>query len=157
MKTVRIAIASFITLLALSGITAFPLRTEAQYLMSIGSMFPDVIADWITAVFISVTLTPDIVLYGTDWLAFAHLVIALFFIPVYMDPVKYKVNLLIAMVACAGVFFVAFICGAIRGIPFFHQLIDCSFGFIGFLLLLFIYKRINLLEPHHPIVYESIH
>jgi hypothetical protein len=47
------------------------------------------------------------------------------------------------MVACAAVFFLAFICGPIRGIPFFHQLIDCSFGFFGFFPLYYVYRKIN--------------
>ncbi len=29
----------------------------------------------------------------------------------------------------------ALICGPIRNIPFFWQLIDCSFGIVGFILL----------------------
>jgi len=37
----------------------------------------------------------------------------------------------VGLVACAGVIVVAFICGAIRGIPLGWRLIDCSFGVIG--------------------------
>jgi hypothetical protein len=149
MKTIRINILLFSVLLILSGVTAFPLKMETQFLVNIGSIFPEVLQNWILTVHKSVSATPDVVLYGTDWLAFAHLVIALFFIPVYLDPVKYKINLIMAMTACAGVFLLAFICGPIRGIPFFHQLIDCSFGLIGFLLLFYVYKRINILEQQN--------
>jgi serine/threonine protein kinase len=39
--------------------------------------------------------------------------------------------------ACIAVFPVAFVAGTIRGIPFFWQLIDCSFGLVGGLLLLY--------------------
>ncbi len=146
MKTkIRKALLRFIVLLALSGVTAFPLRMETQYLMSIRHLFPDTLSNWITKVYESVAATPDVVLYGTDWLAFGHLVIALFFIPVYIDPVKYKINLIMGMIACVGVFPIAFICGTIRGIPFFHQLIDCSFGVFGFLFLYYILKKINTL------------
>ncbi len=143
---IRTAIVVFIVLLVLSGVTAFPLRTELDFLIAHKNSFPDTLANWIQTVYDSVKQTPDVVLYGTDWLAFAHIIIALFFIPVYIDPIRYKANLIVAMTACGAVFLLAFICGPIRGIPFFHQLIDCAFGFIGFFPLFFVYKKINKLK-----------
>ena len=143
---IRLTLIVFISLLILSGITAFPLRGEMDFLMSYKHVFPDFMQLWIEEIYHAIIQTPDLVLYGTDWLAFAHIVIALFFIPVYIDPERYKANLVIAMVACAAVFVIAFVCGPIRGIPFFHQLIDCSFGFIGFWPLLYTYKKINQLK-----------
>ncbi|MFT4637937.1 MAG: hypothetical protein ACI8T1_001253 [Verrucomicrobiales bacterium] len=38
--------------------------------------------------------------YGTDWLAFGHLVIALFFIPVWKNPVRNIANLRAGIAAC---------------------------------------------------------
>ena len=149
MKTltqIRIALMIFIILLILSGITAFPLRTEMDFLLLHKAAFPDFISDWIGEVYQAVEKTPDLVLYGTDWLAFAHIIIALFFIPVYADPIRYKANLVVAMMACASVFPLAFICGPIRGIPFFHQLIDCSFGLFGFIPLFFVYRKIKQMK-----------
>lgn len=143
---IRLTLIVFITLLLLSGITAFPLRGEMDFLMAHKGMFPSFMQLWIEEIYLAIAQTPDLVLYGTDWLAFAHIIIALFFIPVYIDPARYQANLVIAMVACAAVFVIAFVCGPIRGIPFFHQLIDCSFGFIGFWPLLYTYKKINQLE-----------
>ena len=96
--------------------------------------------------YLNINQTPDVILYGTDWLAFAHLVIALFFIGVYIDPVKNKFNVVVGMIACAGVFPLAFIMGPLRGIPFFHQLIDCSFGVLGLIPLMIVYKKIKKLE-----------
>lgn len=138
----------FIVLLALSGITAFPLRTETRYLADIAHRFGPAMQRWIFKVYRAVESTPDIVLYGTDWLAFSHLVIALFFIPVYIDPVRYRANLFAGMVACAGVIPLAFICGGIRGIPLFHQLIDCAFGIIGVLPLWYVYRQTRKLQEH---------
>lgn len=143
---IRIAIIVFVALLVLSGVTAFPLRTEMDFLIQHKNSFPGALPNWIQAVYDAVKQTPDVVLYGTDWLAFAHIIIALFFVPVYIDPVRYKANLLVAMTACGAVFLLAFICGPIRHIPFFHQLIDCSFGFIGFFPLYFVYKKICQLQ-----------
>jgi len=146
MKKIRILLVIFMSLLILSGITAFPLRTEMDFLMMHKNRFPSSLANWIETIYNAIQQTPDVVLYGTDWLAFAHVIIALFFIPVYINPIRYKANLIVAMVACGAVFILAFVCGPIRGIPFFHQLIDCAFGFIGFFPLWFVYKKINQLE-----------
>lgn len=147
-KKIRMVLVAFIILLALSGITAFPVRTEIKFLVDHISAFPQFLQNWIMQLSSSIQQTPDVMLYGTDWLAFAHIIIALFFIPVFIDPIKYKINLQIGMVACILVFPLAFICGPIRNIPFFHQLIDCSFGLIGICFLYFIYTRINKLDPH---------
>lgn len=146
-RKVRMVLAAFIILLALSGITAFPIRTEIAFLVHHISSFPPFFQNWIMQLSSSIQQTPDVMLYGTDWLAFAHIIIALFFIPVFIDPIKYKINLHIGMIACVLVFPLAFICGPIRNIPFFHQLIDCSFGLIGILFLYFVHTRINKLIP----------
>lgn len=143
---IRLLLIEFIVLLALSGITAFPLRTEMEFLAHHKDSFPDFLTGWIEQVNAAILQTPDTVLYGTDWLAFAHLIIALFFIPVYRQPQRYIHNLEVGMIACGAVFLLAFICGPIRGIPFFHQLIDCSFGLLGFIPLWYVHKKIKKLE-----------
>lgn len=146
MKTIRLHLVVFISLLLISGITAFPLQMEIDFLYSQRHLFSVTLATWIEKVHITLHQTPDISMYGTDWLAFAHIIISLFFIPVYRQPLIYKVNLKVGMAACLLVFPLAFICGPIRGIPFFHQLIDCSFGLIGFLYLWYILFKINRLN-----------
>lgn len=145
-KQIRRLIIFFIISLALSGITAFPLQTEMDFLQEHCSSFPDFMCTWITEVNASVSKTDSIVLYGTDWLAFAHIIIALFFIGVYINPVKNKYIVQVGMIACVAVFPLAFICGPIRDIPFFHQIIDCCFGIIGFIPLKIIYNKIKILE-----------
>lgn len=146
LKSIRIKLWLFIILLALSGITAFPLQTELAFLSKDISLFPFFIQTWLLKVNTAIINTPSLVLYGTDWLAFAHLVIALFFIPVLINPMQYQLNIKMGMIACIGVIPLAFFCGSIRGIPFFHQIIDTSFGFFGFLFLLNINKNINQLK-----------
>ncbi|MBL7933875.1 MAG: hypothetical protein JNL60_18370 [Bacteroidia bacterium] len=146
MKTMKRILMAFIVCLLLSGITAFPLRTEMDFLVRYHNSFPNFISIWIKQVHAAISATPDLVLYGTDWLAFAHIIIALFFIPVYLDPIKYRINIIIGVLACILVFPLAFICGPIRGIPFFHQLIDCSFGLFGGILLYIINNKIKKLE-----------
>ena len=143
---IRRVVAVFIILLVLSGVTAFPLITEADWMMTHLNSFPEFFHQWIIHVSNSIHQTPSIVLYGTDWLAFAHLIIAIFFIGVFIDPIKNKFNITVGIIACIAVFPLAFICGPIRGIPFYHQLIDCSFGVFGLIPLIYVRNKINALE-----------
>jgi hypothetical protein len=146
MKTIRIHLSLFIVLLLLSGITAFPLQQEIVFLDSHHHVFSPALQQWLHHLYLVITSTSPVMLYGTDWLAFAHIVISLFFIPVFKKPVQYKDNLKVGITACLLVFPLAFICGPLRGIPFFHQLIDCLFGLFGSLYLYFILRKINKLE-----------
>ena len=75
--------------------------------------------------------------YNTDWLGFSHLVIAACFVLPLVDPVRYRAILHIGLLACAGVIVVGMISGLIRSSPLFWTLIDCSFGIIGAILLLY--------------------
>jgi hypothetical protein len=86
------------------------------------------------------------VLYGTDWLAFAHLIIAVAFIGLYREPVRNKWLIYWGMIACIGVLPLAFICGSIREIPFYWQLIDCSFGVLGIIPLYLLHIWVKKLE-----------
>ena len=146
LKQIRMITSVFIILLLLSGITAFPLITEVNFMVSHLDAFPGYFHPWILKVHQSVHQTPSIVLYGTDWLAFAHIIISLFFIGVYRNPVRNKFIVDVGLMACIGIIPLAFICGPIRNIPFYHQLIDCSFGLLGMIPLFYIKRKINLLE-----------
>jgi hypothetical protein len=98
--------------------------------------------------------------YGTDWLAFAHLVIAVAFLGPYRDPVRNKWVITFGLFACAGVIPLALIAGPIRGIPIEWRIIDCSFGVIGAIPLLLCMWHVAALEnleqprifPHTPSV-----
>ena len=128
----------FIAGLVLSGLTAFPLLYELNALVRIlDADSPGAHGDlalWVLRVRDAIAVTyRDYALlgYGTDWLAFGHLVIALFFVGVWRDPVRNVFTLHAGLIACAGVIPLAMICGPIRGIPFYWRLIDCSFGVFG--------------------------
>ena len=146
MKSIRIHIIIFASLLIISGVTAFPLRDEIRFLYLNTGLFPDFTQTWISRVYTDLNSTPKIMFYGTDWLAFAHIVIALFFVPVFLLPAQHIMNVQIAMVACILILPLAFVCGTVREIPFFHQLTDCMFGVLGFLYLAFIHKKIKQLK-----------
>ena len=84
--------------------------------------------------------------YGTDWLAFAHIVIAIFFIGPFIDPVRNVWVLKAGLIACVLVVPLALICGAIRQIPFGWRLIDCSFGVFGAIPLYYCLRLTRTLD-----------
>jgi hypothetical protein len=131
-----------ITGLALSGITAFPLESELawlkDHLSANGTM-----GIWINTIYQAIKTTNTQfpwLSYGTDWLAFAHLMIAVLFIGPLRDPVRNIWVVHFGMIACVAIIPLAFIAGSIREIPFFWRLIDCSFGVIGIVPLYFASK-----------------
>jgi len=149
---IKICLWIVITSLALSGITAFPLESELAVLKS--HLNPNgMMGIWINTIYQAIKTTNDQfpwLSYGTDWLAFAHLVIAVVFIGPLKDPVRNIWVIQFGMIACISIFPLAFIAGPIRGIPFFWRLIDCSFGVIGFIPLYVSYKYARILENGQP-------
>ncbi len=139
----------FIVFLILSGVTAFPIETELSFLVNRSSSFPLFMQNWLATIYTAVKETnanfPHLS-YGTDWLAFAHIVIATAFIGPLKDPVKNIWVIQFGMIACIMIFPLALIAGPIRHIPFFWQMIDCSFGVFGTIPLYVCYKKIKVLE-----------
>ncbi len=148
-KRIRNLIILFIVGLVLSGVTAFPIESELAIAHSNISSFPGYLQNWISSVYFAVKSTNEnfpYLSYGTDWLAFAHIVIAVAFIGPLRDPVRNIWVIQFGMISCIMIFPLAFIAGPIRGIPFYWQLIDCSFGVFAFALLYLCYKNILKLE-----------
>ena len=143
----------FMVALVLSGVTAFPVETELHWLLSHPSLVPGLAQDWLQDVYSALKETNSkypMLAYGFDWLAFAHIVIAMMFIGPLKDPVKNVWVIDWAMLACIAIFPLAFIAGPIRSIPLFHILIDCSFGVTGLIPLLICKRWIKKLitEKH---------
>lgn len=139
----------FMIALIISGITAIPMAAELSVLEKYPNLFPSAFNNWIIKVHDGIVATNQaypFIAYGTDWLAYAHVMIAILFIGVLKDPVKNKWIVTWGILNCIIIFPVALIAGPIRGIPFFHQMIDCLFGVLGIILLLLIKKRIHILE-----------
>ena len=138
LRKVRWALNVVIIGLVISGITAFPLLTElniiAGWLSDNGDLNPshyEGMTHWVLFVREGLEVsyaTYPFIAYGTDWLAFAHLMIALYFILPWMDPARYIGVLHIGIISSVLIIPLALICGEIRGIPFAWRLIDCSFG-----------------------------
>ena len=155
-RKIRIWLALFIAGLVLSGITAFPLERETAVLnriFGVASTPPPsgepALNAWLRRVHEGVANTDrdyPFMAYGTDWLAFGHLVIAIAFLGPFVDPVRNKWVFFFGIMACIGVLPLAFIAGPIRGIPFYWRLIDSSFGIIGVVPLLICLRYVRLLE-----------
>jgi hypothetical protein len=147
---VRRWILLFMLALVLSGATAFALETEMSWLVEGWPLARSgVFYGWVVRVYEALkdnNIRYPFLAYGYDWLAFAHLVIAVAFIGPLRDPVRNKWVIKFGMVACIMVFPFAFIAGAVRGIPVYWRLIDCSFGAIGLVPLAICYRAIEVLE-----------
>jgi len=136
--------------LVLSGVTAFPLVWELRLLTDwigpvpaqdlteaalepseAGGVFNDLKA-WLWTVRTGLENTQaqyPWIAYGTDWLAFGHLVIAVFFVGPYLWPRRdHRWTLISGMIACVGIVPLAAIAGEVRGIPWGWRLIDCCFA-----------------------------
>ncbi|HEY2643920.1 MAG TPA: hypothetical protein VGI56_09230 [Galbitalea sp.] len=153
---VRIWIAIFIICLVGAGLTAFPLEAELGFATSVlhttwlpaNVLLPGFVS-WIDLVDHAVVATTNnypFIFYGTDWLAFAHIVIAIAFIGPFRDPVRNIWIIQWGMIACVLVVPLAAIAGPIRGIPWGWELIDMSFGVIGIIPLIIVYRLIRRLE-----------
>jgi hypothetical protein len=152
----RASMLVFIIGLVLSGLTAFPLLHElrllSEWMKAADGIVPDSLLLWIETIrdgLEHMHASYPWVAYGTDWLAFGHLVIALFFIRPLMEPLTSRSNIHAGIVACIAIVPLAMICGPIRGIPFYWQLIDCSFGIIGLIPLTYCLLLLKHIETRH--------
>jgi hypothetical protein len=154
LRTIRIWLIVFMAGLVFSGITAFPLEHETGWLTAflqgsrVESAAPGLVV-WLERVHVALSETGrqyPFLAYGTDWLAFAHLAMAVAFIGPLRHPVRNKWVLLFGLIACAGVIPLALIAGHVRGIPLYWRLIDCTFGVFGAMPLLICLRAVRRLE-----------
>lgn len=167
LRRARFWLAVFILGLVLSGITAFPLESEIRWLDGVlhGPLLRTIASStgllwWIDQVQRGVSETNaryPFIAYGTDWLAFAHLVIAVAFVGPWIDPVRNKWVVTFGLIACAGVIPLALIAGPIRGIPFGWRLIDCGFGVLGSIPLLLCRRHTSELEDETDAFVKQSH
>ena len=141
LRHIRCCILFVIFGLAASGVTAFPLQHEIEWIShTLGipqNASPDQFEGfrrWITMIRQGLQQTNahyPFIAYGTDWLAFAHLLLAILFIGPCRDPLRNLWVIDFGIFACIAVFPLALICGQIRGIPIEWRLLDCSFGLVA--------------------------
>lgn len=146
---IRYLLLFFVAALVASGVTAIPLTWESALLNRLlgkGTIVFSVLpafSEWVSFVdqgLQSVSREYPFIRYGTDWLAFAHIMIAVAFLGPLRDPVKNLWVVEFGMIACALIVPTALIFGALRGIPPFWQVLDCSFGVLG-IVPLYIVRR----------------
>jgi hypothetical protein len=141
LRSIRALLAFFIAALALSGLTAIPLRAElalAERILAHASWAPDALLSWLRLVAVALETSLQgypFLAYGTDWLAFAHIVIALAFLGPLLNPARNRWVIEWGLAACVLVIPTALIFGALRGIPLWWRLVDCSFGVFGLIPL----------------------
>lgn len=149
-RRIKVWVWLFIIGLVISGATAIPLQTEVHALAQHFSDSPSsLLSQWLGQVDQALTDVAEkhaFLFYGTDWLAFGHFMIALVFVGALRDPVRNKWLFTFGLIACALLIPYAFVFGAVRGIPFFWRLIDCSFGVIGAVPLWICSKYVTELE-----------
>lgn len=144
-RRIRWFIWLFIFGLVFSGVTAIPTVMEVDALVRTtgaqervaSAPTPEAAPAWAVWLVNTQTALHDtqdhhpVLFYGTDWLAFGHFVIAMVFIGVLRNPVRNRWLFDFGLLACALVIPYAMIFGAVRGIPVWWRLIDCSFGVLG--------------------------
>ena len=155
-KRIRAWLAAFVIGLVLSGITAFPLPWEVGILARMLAWPPIAgvsesigLSAWIDRVLEALRYNEarfPFMAYGTDWLAFAPLVIASAFWGPWRDPVRNVWVIEWAMIACVAVIPLALIAGPLRGIPLGWRIIDCAFGVFGIIPLWLVRRDIGRLE-----------
>jgi hypothetical protein len=148
LQKIRVLIVLFMGGLFLSGLTAFPIETQLNIAHDFiqQEQWSNGFTRWLENVYVGVHETNSrypFISYGTDWLAFAHLVIAVVFIGPLRDPVRNIWVIQFGIIACIAIFPLAL---EIRGIPMFWRLIDCSFGVVGGFLLLRCHKITRRIE-----------
>lgn len=140
LRRIRLLIALVIAGLIGSGISTFPLLRESALLEQLVRAWglPPFIVTWIAQVhagLAEIYAAHPFIGYGTDWLGFGHIAIAIFMIGALIDPVRNIWLIHAAMLACILVVPTALICGAVREIPLWWRAVDSAFGIIGFIPL----------------------
>jgi hypothetical protein len=145
-----------IIVLVVSGVTALPLQTELD-LVARGLGAENLTPEQATSGFVKwILIVRDalhatnakypFLAYGTDWLAFAHIVIAIAFVGALRHPVRNSWLFTFGMIASVLIVPWALITGEVRGIPIYWRLIDASFGVGGFIPCWLCYKWTRELE-----------
>jgi hypothetical protein len=156
----RAVLSAFMLGLIVSGVTAFPLAWEMRLVTTWFGIDPSLppehysgLAFWLATVNRGLHETYAAypwVAYGTDWLAFAHIAIVVYFVGPLINPLRNEWVLCAGLIGCILVLPLALICGPLRGIPFYWRLIDCSFGIFGAIPLLYCLHLTRLMGKATP-------
>ena len=149
LKRIKAFLLLFIFFLFLSGLTAIPIDSELTLLLHFAPPH-SALEIWLSRVLSGYQITKEkypFLLYGYDWLAFAHFVLTILFVGPYKNPVRNIWIIEFGLIACVLVIPFAFVAGYFRGIPIGWRLIDCSFGVFAFALLWYCYFQLKRVFP----------
>ena len=107
LKRIKAFLLLFIFFLFLSGLTAIPIDSELTLLLHFAPPH-SALEIWLSRVLSGYQITKEkypFLLYGYDWLAFAHFVLAILFVGPYKNPVRIKTCL---TASSCGVYHVGF-------------------------------------------------
>lgn len=138
-RKIRAVIIITIIGLLLNGVSAIPLKTELNILLSKPNALPAFLRDWWLYVNKGITETNDkypFMRYGFDWLAFAHLLIAIAFLGPLKDPIKNEWVIIWGMIASVLSVLIALCWERLRGVPIWWSCIDAAIAVIAFIILL---------------------
>lgn len=140
LNRIRALLVIFMAGLVLSGLSAIPLQWEVEILKPwlgsesrVSNFLPE-FSNWIDRIHKGVQSgygQYPFLAYGTDWLAFGHVAIAVAFIGPLREPVKNLWVIEFGLLACLLVIPWALIFSLVREIPLFWTLVDMSFGVLG--------------------------
>lgn len=131
----------FMISLTLSGITAIPVRPGIQFLLDIVPSSWNEVYSFLLYIKQALFSSSEVLFYGYDWLAFAHIIIAILFYGVARDPARNIWVIEFGMIACVLVIPFALLMGYFRGIPLWWRFVDCSFGLFGIIPLWFAHRK----------------
>ncbi len=120
--------------LFLSGVTLWPVVWELETIVDLvwgdaGASGPvhALMLDTIEAIRYTESRYPFL-LYGYDWLAFAHIMLAILFFGAIRDPVRNVWVVQFGLIACAAVPVLAGVCIPLRHMPFAWFWVDVAFA-----------------------------
>ena len=134
--------------LFVSGVTIWPAFAELSWLSNAAGGLPP-LQSWLLRCLTGLKETGKaypFLLYAGDWLAFAHILLALLFAGAIRDPVRNRWIVEFGLISCVAIIPLVLICGPLRGIPWFWQIIDCSFAPAAGIPLWMAWRGIRKLE-----------
>lgn len=138
-RKIKTAVIFIIIGLLLNGISSIPLQAELKILLSNPGALPQPPRDWWIYVNHGLTETNTnypFMRYGFDWLAFAHVMIAIAFIGPFKDPIKNEWIIQWGIITSALSIVMA-LCGErLRDIPLWWSFIDAFIAVVALIILL---------------------
>jgi len=141
--------------LFVSGVTVWPAIPELKWglhLLQNWGLADSTLADFTATILESlkhIEKDHPHILYGYDWLAFAHIVLAILFLGAARDPVRNKWIVECGLIMCALIPFLAGICIPLREIPWWWFFMDFAFTPLAAIPLFIALKDIRRIEASH--------